>query len=256
MRKFVIGDIHSSYKALLQVFEKSNFDFNNDKVIFLGDINDSWSEAKECMDFIMSIPNKVVIMGNHDEWALYYYTGTKHYLNVDDTNFNIWKAHGGAQTIKSLGDINEINRDYIEFMKTFKYFHEEDGKLFVHAGYSLLTDDNDDLFHPSKNHPFNLAWDRELINTVYLNRDKTINPTKTLWSEVFVGHTTTTCFDESLDLPQKWHHVWNMDTASAFDGKLSMMNIDTKEIFQSDKVMKLYPNERGRNKLSWNELNS
>lgn len=39
-----------------------------------------------------------------------------------------------------------------------------------------------------------------------------------------------------------------MDTGACFIGKLSMMNIDTYELFQSElKVMQYYPNEKGRN---------
>ena len=252
MRKFVIGDIHNSYKALLQVFEKSNFDFKNDKAIFLGDFLDGWSESKETLDFVMSIPNKEVIRGNHDEWALSYYTGKSHYLTGVD--YTSWKAHGGYETIKSLGNIGEIDQKYIDFLESTKYYHEEDDKLFVHAGYSLLTDEKDNLIHPSKQHPYNLCWDRQLIESVYSYRTNNKIKIQTLWTEVYVGHTPTISFDQTLLKPQKWQHVWNIDTGSAFTGNLSMMNIDTKELFQSDLCMKLYPDEKGRNKKSWNEI--
>lgn len=45
-----------------------------------------------------------------------------------------------------------------------------------------------------------------------------------------------------------------MDTASAFDGCVSMMNVETKEVFQSDLCYKQYPNEKGRNQKSYNEI--
>ena len=37
-------------------------------------------------------------------------------------------------------------------------------------------------------------------------------------------------------------------TGAAFIGKLSATDIETKEIFQSDILKDLYPNEMGRNK--------
>jgi len=37
-----------------------------------------------------------------------------------------------------------------------------------------------------------------------------------------------------------------MDTGAGWNGRLTIMNTDTKEYFQSDKVNDLYPNERGR----------
>jgi len=37
-----------------------------------------------------------------------------------------------------------------------------------------------------------------------------------------------------------------MDTGAGWQGKLSMMNIDTKEIFQSDPIADLYQEHTGR----------
>ncbi len=252
MKKFVLGDVHGAYKSLIQVFEKSNFDFLKDKVYFLGDIVDGWSQSKECIDFIMSIPNKEIIMGNHDEWAMYYYTKQVHYNNNSvDSEYLSWKTHGGWETIKSLGDLEEIDKKYIEFFQSMKYFHEEDGNLFVHAGYSDLEDDNGNIFHPSKQHPYLLCWDREFIHRMYRERKNTNFKLKSPWKEIFVGHTPTTDFNDFYTTPKNWHNVWNMDTGSAFHGKVSMMNIETKEIFQSEQSRKLYPNEKGRNDKSW-----
>jgi len=39
-KTFVIGDIHGGYKALLQCFARSGFDYKKDKLICLGDITD------------------------------------------------------------------------------------------------------------------------------------------------------------------------------------------------------------------------
>jgi serine/threonine protein phosphatase 1 len=48
--------------------------------------------------------------------------------------------------------------------------------------------------------------------------------------------------------PMNAANVWNVDTGAAFTGRLSAIDIDTKEVFQSDIVKDLYPNEIGRNK--------
>jgi serine/threonine protein phosphatase 1 len=66
-----------------------------------------------------------------------------------------------------------------------------------------------------------------------------INPYK----EVFVGHTTTTRIS---DIPFEKNNVWFMDTGGGFEGKLSIMDIDTHQFWQSDKVSKLYPNHKHR----------
>ncbi len=250
MRKFILGDIHGSAKALIQVFEKSKFDFQKDKAIFLGDICDGWSEVKECIDFIQTIPNKEVIMGNHDEWAMFYYKNITPYAN----DFDVWRKHGGLATIQSLGDIDVIDQKYVDFLSSLKYYHEEDGNLFIHAGLNLDTDDNGNIFPLSQQHAYFKCWGREFIYHVYENRKKIGYKLNTPWKEIFVGHSPTTRFNPYYKTPKNWLNVWNMDTGSAFMGNLSMMNIDTKEVFQSDECMKLYPNEKGRNDNTWNEM--
>ena len=67
-----------------------------------------------------------------------------------------------------------------------------------------------------------------------------------LYDEIFIGHTPTTNYD--TDAPMHKCNVWNVDTGAAFQGKVSMMDIDTKEFWQSDVVQGLYPGEKGRNK--------
>lgn len=41
---YVMGDIHGAHKAFIQCLERSNFDYDNDILIQLGDVADGWSE--------------------------------------------------------------------------------------------------------------------------------------------------------------------------------------------------------------------
>jgi serine/threonine protein phosphatase 1 len=36
--------------------------------------------------------------------------------------------------------------------------------------------------------------------------------------------------------------VWNIDTGAGWSGKLTIMNVDTKEYWQSDLISELYKN--------------
>ena len=42
-------------------------------------------------------------------------------------------------------------------------------------------------------------------------------------------------------------NVWNMDTGATYDGKLSIIDVDTKEVTQSEPLYLLYPEDMGRN---------
>jgi serine/threonine protein phosphatase 1 len=41
--------------------------------------------------------------------------------------------------------------------------------------------------------------------------------------------------------------VWNIDTGAAFYGPLTILDVDSKEYWQSEPLPQLYPNEKGRN---------
>jgi serine/threonine protein phosphatase 1 len=42
-------------------------------------------------------------------------------------------------------------------------------------------------------------------------------------------------------------NIWNVDTGAAFKGALTIMDIDSKQVWQSDVLPSLYPKEDGRN---------
>jgi serine/threonine protein phosphatase 1 len=65
------------------------------------------------------------------------------------------------------------------------------------------------------------------------------------YKEVFIGHTPISKKEEVV--PKNGGNVWNVDTGAAFMGALTMMDVETKEFWQSDPVHTFYPGERGRN---------
>lgn len=71
MRTIVIGDIHGGLKALIQLLEKPEVK-ENDRLIFLGDYVDGWSESAQVINFLIDLSQKqqcVFIKGNHDVWC-------------------------------------------------------------------------------------------------------------------------------------------------------------------------------------------
>ena len=97
----------------------------------------------------------------------------------------------------------------------------------------------------------NYYWDRSLWELALatddrISKDSNRYPKRLrLYSEIFIGHTPTINYDSML--PMHAANVWNVDTGAAFTGKLTAMNVETKEYWQSEIVQKLYPGEKGRN---------
>lgn len=237
MKTFCVGDIHGAHKALVQVLEKSNFNKKEDKLICLGDICDGWPEVPECFDELLSINNLVYIMGNHDEWALeWMQTGVAHH---------IWTSQGGRATLNAYiklldGGDNETQIRHQNLLESAVYYHEEDNRLFVHGGFNWHEPIKDQA-------PYDLMWDRHLwvVANMWHNNKNDKSREMGDYDDIFIGHTTTSRIDKTLK-PMHACNVWNLDQGAGWEGKLTLMNVETKEYFQSDLVKDLYPNEKGR----------
>jgi serine/threonine protein phosphatase 1 len=241
MRTFVIGDIHGGLKALKQVIEKAAV-VKTDKLIFLGDYVDGWSESPQVLDYLIGLKqwvNCVFIRGNHDELLL-------HWLQKSHDN-PMWYNHGGESTVMAYESVSEKDKlKHIAFLEMLDNYHlDVQNRLFVHAGFTNMNGIKFEHFTKM------FYWERTLWETA-LALDKTMPvnhpyyPKRlTLYKEIYIGHTPVSRINSTV--PVQMANVWNIDTAAAFQGPLTMMNVDNKEIWQSDPLNLLYPLEKGRN---------
>ena len=244
MRKFVLGDVHGGLKAIHQVLERANVT-NNDTLIFLGDFVDGWSESPAVLDFLIALQKKqpcIFIRGNHDELLLDWLLGNNE--NIDE---KLWFQHGGEATVKSYQNIDaETKEKHIDFLKSLQdYYLDDENRLFIHAGFTNMKGVEHEFFKPL------FYWDRTLWETALaidnqLSKDAITYPLRLkIYNEIFIGHTPVTKINQTI--PVNKACVWNVDTGAAFKGKLTIMDVDTKEFWQSDALPELYPNENGRN---------
>ena len=71
MRRILcIGDIHGRYEALLEVLQKSKFNYSEDTLINLGDENDGGKDTKKVVDELLKIKHLITIRGNHNQWLI------------------------------------------------------------------------------------------------------------------------------------------------------------------------------------------
>lgn len=256
MKRFVFSDSHGGYKALVQCLERCGFDNDRDQLFFVGDVVDGWSQTKESIALLLGIRQLVHLLGNHDQWALKAYTGELFKPDPEDRHeLESWIQQGGASTVRSYGMNEGIPDKHLQFLRDAKPYHvTDDNILFVHAGFdpgTPIADTNTDY----------LIWSRNFINKYHGLYTKNQNcplpgPAVTVphYKEIYIGHTPTFKLDENQHLPLTMGNIILMDTGAAFHGCLSIMDIDTKEVWQSDILMTLYPDEPGRNGISWNQL--
>jgi serine/threonine protein phosphatase 1 len=155
--------------------------------------------------------------------------------------------HGGQSSIDAYRNFSsEEIESHIEFYnQMLNYYVDKKNRLFVHAGFTSQHGPEQEY------HETGFYWDRTLWEMA-LSLDKNIEPGETnypkrlqIFDEIFIGHTPVTRINE--EAPVKRANIWNVDTGAAFMGKLSALEVNTKEVWQSEPVFKLYPEEEGRN---------
>ena len=222
MRTFVIGDIHGAYKALLQCFERSGFDRIKDRLIVIGDVCDGYPEVRQCIDELLKVKHCDLVIGNHDMWALDW--------AVRGDKPKIWMSQGGDRTIASYGG-GCMPKAHIDFLKNGQLWIEVNNQIFVHGGF------NPDI-SLSNHNAQTLVWDRTLFDAAWKMQSIGNECKLGSYKDIFVGHTATEFYNTLK--PIHACNVWNIDTGAGWSGKLTIMNVATKEYWQSDLTQDLY----------------
>ncbi len=240
-RTLVVGDIHGGLRALKQLLQRAAVT-PDDLVIFLGDYVDGWSQSPQLLDFLLewrTTHQGIFLRGNHDMLLLeWFQTG------IEKPQ---WLRHGGVSTLKAYEDVSAFDRArHAAFIENdLVDFHQDEQKrLFVHAGFTHVRGFQHEYFKPM------LYWDRSLWECALaldtrLAKDSRRYPSRLkLYPEVFIGHTPTIHIGSTL--PVNAACVWNLDTGAGFTGPLTLMDVDSKQVWQSDPVHTLYPGEDPR----------
>lgn len=239
---YVIGDIHGALKALEQVITRVNPQ-QHDQLIFLGDYVDGWSQSQEVIQYLMDLEKRqpcIFIKGNHDAWC-------QEWLNGEKPDEN-WLIHGGQATVDSYRPLTARQKNrHLHFLERMPLYYIDDvNRLFIHAGFTAMRGPVFERFAS------NVYWDRTLWETALtlddrIGEESLFYPKRLrLFPEIYIGHTPT--INYGIEEPMHAANVWNIDTGAAFSGRISVLDIDTKQCWQSDVVRDMYPGEKGRNK--------
>ena len=247
MRTLLMGDIHGAYAAMVQCLDRAGFIPGTDRLIQLGDVVDRGPDSYECVESLIGLTNLVALKGNHDEWLHEFITTGYH--------TGRW-AHGGRATIQSYGsrlgepvkiipktgggcktsfephNIPESHRQF--FAGQQLYYIDEQNNCFVHGGFDTRLP----FFEqPSRNYYWNRTLWLEAMAFVNLPASKQSVETfqvETHFNEIFIGHSPTTNWN--TDQPMHLLNIWNLDTGAGHNGRLTVMDVETKEYWQSDKL--------------------
>ena len=219
-RNFVIGDIHGYHAKLDELLDVVKYRFDTDILISLGDLTDRGPEPIVVIEKLMQVKKLILILGNHDEWCYRYLK----YNEAPDQ----WLSDGGMITMNEYQKNPEVIKRHIIFFEQAKlYYIDDKSRLFVHGGYNPKI-----LFEYQTEDKDVLIWDRSLIKkAVELHH---ANQTFSEFNEIFVGHTPTQQFSESI--PLHISNLWMLDTGVYLEGTLTIMDVETKEYWQTREI--------------------
>lgn len=247
MRTFVIGDIHGAYIPLQQCLKRCGFDKENDLLITLGDICDGWPYVYQCVELLLTIKNRIDIIGNHDNWFLKFITDGHHPDNWVQGGYNTYESY--LEAIYPSGTVTQLNpsdipQSHVDFFRNQRlYYEDEKNRLFVHGGIQRFMP----LDYTAIACPHVFYWDRDLFKQAgSLNNGKRLRFLEK-FSEIFIGHTQVNyLYDDPQRPPQKRDIIWNLDTGAGGMGRLTIMDVDSHEYWQSDFSKEIYPGLKPR----------
>jgi serine/threonine protein phosphatase 1 len=270
MNRYCIGDIHGRVDALKEVLTKAKFDYDNDMLIVLGDVVDGGEQSKQVIDELLKIKNIIYIIGNHDAWYIKYLkSGRTNDAWITQGGASTLNSYGAKITVDPYNEPIMLGLDNIDIPQSHKtffeqglYYFEFENMLFVHGGY----DTNRPI---QEQDPESLMWDRDLIrNAENINipiYDKVFighTTTQMIEREIVNYHCREcqheweekvankkdmialvpcpNCESENIrqslgcTKPIKMGKLYCLDTGAGWDGKLSIMDIDSDKFWQSE----------------------
>lgn len=146
MQLFVISDVHGYYDEMVTALNEAGFDKDNPEhwLIGCGDYIDRGPKPKEVIDYLMSLPRKKLVCGNHED-LLEELCEREHPYQHDLHN-------GTLQTVMKLGEPDEYatipgfcrsTLNYTqEFRESLLDYFETKNYIFVHSWIPLIVLDN------------------------------------------------------------------------------------------------------------------
>jgi serine/threonine protein phosphatase 1 len=240
-RTFVIGDIHGCISAVDELLETVDFDFDNDKLILIGDLCDRGPDTWAVIELLRHIKNIIFILGNHDLCFKQYLSGNEAYLKD-------WGIDMGKETIASYERRDWKNIElHKEFLNKSVSYYIENNICFVHGSFDrympIATQSVEFLCRDRK-----MAY--EVVNN-YCSEGRTFF-TADNFEKIFIGHTPTICWNEgeetsteepklllSIDKPIFYPivkgGVYLIDTGCGKGGPLTIFDVYADKYYQSTK---------------------
>ena len=217
MRYVFVSDIHGRFDKLQTALQSVGFDPNNDTLVSLGDPFDRGEQNLEVLYFLVNLPHKILVWGNHDLRLQELYLGKDSVDGCDYSNgmLQTIRDFTGFQSTSNIADglwmirefsqCEEVKRLLEKYFRLCVYAVEWSDLVAVHGWIPVLVDDKKTTFDK-------WGWPMTTTYYKYWYDWRTANPKE--WYEATWEHTQKMVGQE-LFIPDKtiivghWH-AWRL----------------------------------------------
>lgn len=165
MKIFAVSDVHGFYSEMRTALNTAGFDPNNDEhwLFVLGDIIDRGREPNELIEYLINLPRKILIRGNHED--LFLEACQRGYCMMHDIH------NGTLQTIEDLSGITMITgREQNAFLAAYSKmkpllnsmvnYIETEKYVFVHSWLPTMHVGGNPIIHANWRNADNKLWNK------------------------------------------------------------------------------------------------
>lgn len=242
---YVMSDIHGQYDYFLDILKKINF--SDEDILYVnGDVIDRGDQSIKLLQYILSKPNIVLLIGNHEHLML------QALLEKDDDAMYIWSSNGNEKTLKQFEELPfteqySILYDLIQCPIVIPNLSVNDKQYYIAHATHLDYYYNDILLYKDANthDRERVLWSREYANN--MNPTLLYNKFHSLYAlykdtTLLIGHTPVfKCSygqTRSGGLPKiskaAKGHLINLDCGCARQLPLGCLCLETGEEFYAD----------------------
>ena len=196
---FIVSDIHGFYNQFRKFLDQAGFDETNPDhwLISCGDHFDRGPKNNEVMKYIMNLPRRVIIKGNHE--LLFDEMCARGYPETHDV------SNGTANTIAELGYLGAMDGDWSEacdraykrtrpFFKEMVNYFETENYIFVHSWIPTHPAENlgpwylqkpFDSYNPNWREGNNVEWESAMWGNPFKKAAEGLNKTDKI---IVFGH--------------------------------------------------------------------
>lgn len=240
MKFFVVSDIHGFYDEFIKALDEEGFDKNNPDhcLISCGDNFDRGTQPIEVMRYLYSLPNKILIKGNHEQ------------LLVDACGRGICLSHdvsnGTFLTIAEIGGMaggrseEECCQRTLarvgHFLDEMVPYFETQNYVFCHGWLPLWLEDN--WRNANKKDWDSAAWENGIMcamNGDTIEKTVVCGHYHTSWGHYLFGDAESEWGEGADFSPFYGHGIIAIDACTAYTGKVNVLVLED-ELLEGPKV--------------------